>query len=88
MLVYMAPHLSADRSGFSTPAIYRIRVLGRVKPGWSSRLAGMAISLSAPGDTAPVTTLVGELPDQDALTVLLNKLYDLQFTILSVERVA
>jgi hypothetical protein len=69
-----------DRSG-----TYSIRVLGFVDEGWSERLAGMRISTGSLDDKGPVTTLVGEVPDQPALSDVLETLYELHLTLLSVE---
>ncbi len=66
------------------PAVYRLRVQGRLDPSWSDRLAGMAIEAGVPG-SPPVTTLCGELIDQSALHGVLNALLDLHLPILSVE---
>ena len=76
------------RSSFDNKAIYQIQVLGILAASWSDRLEGMAISVTESGDASAVTTLVGELPDQAALTGVLNTLYDLHLTLLLVERQA
>lgn len=76
------------RSSFDNRAIYQIQVLGILAASWSERLEGMVISVTESSDTFAVTTLVGELPDQAALTGVLNTLYDLHLTLLLVERQA
>jgi hypothetical protein len=86
--MHMMLHSPADHSSYHLPATYQICVLGSISPRWCSRLEGMAISVGALGRVPPMTILLGELCDQDALTAVLNKLYDLQLTILSVERIA
>ena len=69
---------------FDRPAIYQISVQGRIDPDWSDRLAGMALRLTTEDGFLPVTTLDGELSDQAALLGVLNSLYELHLTILSV----
>jgi hypothetical protein len=69
---------------FDRPASYQISVQGRIAPDWSDRLAGMTIGLTAEEALPPVTTLKGELSDQAALAGVLNTLYELHLTILSV----
>ena len=70
---------------FDGPAVYRIRVRGRVPASWSSRLEGMAITVYS-ADTGPcVTSLVGELSDQADLAGVLNTLYGLHLPVLAVE---
>ncbi len=71
---------------FDSPACYRIRVQGALKPSWSNRLGGMSITGPDPAGPVPVTTLCGRLIDQAALLGVLNSLYNsLHMTLLSVE---
>jgi hypothetical protein len=77
--------LSPGDLTFDGPAVYRIRVRGRVPASWSSRLEGMAITVYI-ADTGPcVTSLVGGLSDQADLAGVLNTLYGLHLPVLSVE---
>jgi hypothetical protein len=76
---------SAENLSFDGPALYRIRVQGRIAPSWSDRLAGMTISLDTPNEGPPTTTLVGELRDQASLAGVLNALYELHRALLQVE---
>jgi hypothetical protein len=80
--------LSGERPLFDIPATYQIRVQGIVAASWSDRLEGMAISVRESADVPPVTTLLGEVPDQAALTGVLNTLYNMHLPVLSVERLA
>jgi hypothetical protein len=70
---------------FDKPAVYRIRVQGVLDETWSSRLSGMQIMQDEKSSTKKVTILFGYLPDQPALSGVLNSLYDLGLPILSVE---
>ena len=70
---------------FDRPGNYRIRVQGFLDAGWTERLAGMSISTSRRGDQRSVTALVGLLHDQAELAGVLNTLYELHLTLLSVE---
>lgn len=79
---------TAAPSFFDAPATYKIRVQGTIAANWSDRLEGMVISVAHAEDGPPVTTLVGRLTDQSALTGVLNTLYDLHLPVLSVERMA
>jgi len=67
-----------------TPAVYRLRVQGRVPLDWSARMMGMNITTSSDDDDLR-STLVGRLPDQAALCGILNDLFDKQYPVLSVE---
>ena len=73
------------RYSFDRPGKYRIRVQGALDESWSERLAGMRISSESRGDQAVVTTLIGSVLDQAALSGVLETLYDLRLTLLSVE---
>ena len=85
MLRVMMDTPSANQLEFDGPAVYRIRVRGRVPATWSDRLGGMAITVFS-SDTGPrVTSLVGELNDQADLAGVLNALYGLHLPVLSVE---
>ncbi|MGB5872447.1 MAG: hypothetical protein WBG80_16445 [Bacteroidota bacterium] len=63
-------------------ATYRIEVQGRLDVEWADRLEGMNITHREHG--TPVTTLIGRLRDQAALSGLLNSLYELRLPLLSV----
>jgi hypothetical protein len=83
----MGNPLARGRYSFDRPAIYQIRILGRLPSRSSDTVAGMAIDVTTAAGEAPVTVLRGEIADQAALCGLINQLYDLQLTILSVVRV-
>ncbi len=68
------------------PATYRICVLGALESNWAERLWGMT---SAPIEVAgdpEQTMLIGEVPDQADLVGIINALYNLGHTVVSVER--
>jgi len=71
---------------FDSPATYQISVQGRIDPNWLARAAGMTICPAREDAAPPVTTLEGELSDQAALAGVLNTLYELHLTVLSVKR--
>ena len=67
------------------PARYRIAVEGSLDESWSGRLGGMHIEPALRDDQSPVTTLTGPVRDQAALMGVLNNLYQMHMTILSVD---
>jgi hypothetical protein len=69
----------------SGPAIYRIRVRGRLDVGLSERLEGMHIENLARTDGNAESVLEGRLLDQAALAGILNTLYDLHLPVMSVD---
>ena len=48
----------------------------------------MAVTEASAGANSSVTTLVGELADQAALAGLLNTLFELHLSVVSVERLS
>jgi hypothetical protein len=70
-------------SKMNSPAIYQIKVQGKLSSSWSDSLSGMNITNYK--QDGNVTTLVGKLRDQAALAGILQTLYELRFPILLVE---
>jgi hypothetical protein len=64
--------------------IYRIQARGTLDESWSDSVGGMDIVIKQDDDEI-ITSLTGKLPDQAALSGVLNLLYDLGLTLLSVE---
>ena len=60
----------------SHPAVYRIRVRGRMDPRWSDYLQGMTMSVIEENNKQTVTELSGLLSDQAALMGVLLQLYN------------
>jgi hypothetical protein len=75
----MKPRLHPDQ-----PAFYRIQIQGHLGQHWSESMAGLTISVTRERDRS-VTTLSGEVLDQAALMGVLNGLYSMGYTLLSVE---
>ena len=73
--------------GFVGAAKYRIVVEGYLDPSYSDRVAGMKIEVTQRGDLKPMTTLFGAVIDQTELSGVLETLYSLHLTLLSVESV-
>jgi hypothetical protein len=84
-IVSMPQPEGRNRYPFDEPRTYRIRLIGQLNESWSDRLGGMRITTSSRGDRASITTLVGCLRDQAELAGVLNALYELHLTLLSVE---
>ncbi len=68
-----------------TPATYRIRVQGHIDSAWSELIGDMSITTDSTTGKSPVSSLVGHLVDQAALSGVLKALYDQRIPILSVE---
>ena len=63
---------------------YVIVVRGDLDARWSDRFAGLDVSVAQEGGPVPLTTLAGAVADQAALRGLLNQLWDLNLTLISV----
>jgi len=72
---------------FDTPAKYSIRVAGLLDNSWSDLLGGMTVINTEDEESGveAVTTLTGPLIDQAALLGVLNALYNMHYSLLSVE---
>ena len=74
-----------DHLTMGGPATYRIIVRGELDSRMTSHLAGMSISTRSNPDGETESILVGRLPDQAALSSVLNALYDLQLPVISAD---
>ena len=71
---------------FIMPAVYSIHVEGSLDESWSERLAGMNVETIKRNNLPLVTILSGRLTDQAELLGVLNALYNLRLTLISVRR--
>jgi hypothetical protein len=62
---------------------YRIKIRGVLDPSWSKWLGELEIS-SLEKDGVWITTLVGEAPDSPALFGILDRIRDMNLTLVSV----
>ena len=74
-------------SGPEAESTYRIEVQGKIDAGWSEWLDRMTIRYDHDRTGAPVSILVGTVTDQSALRGLLTKLWNLNLSVLAVQRV-
>jgi hypothetical protein len=66
--------------------IYQIKVQGKLNEQLSDWLAGLDISHDQVCAEVKISTLSGPIADQAALRGILNKLWDLNLTLLTVAR--
>jgi hypothetical protein len=69
------------------PALYQIRVRGKLGSHWSDWCGGLDFASEEAVDGSLDTTLTGIVADQAALRGILTKLWDLGLTLLSVSRI-
>ena len=72
---------------FDVPATYRIIVTGRIDRLWCEDLGGMDIHIENHNheNELAITILTGQVRDQAELMGIMNSLYELHMTVLSVE---
>ena len=71
----------------SDQAAYQIKVQGKLNEKWSDWFGGMTVTVQSESNDAPITTLTGSVADQSALRGILTKIWDLNLTLISVNRI-
>ena len=66
---------------------YRIIVEGKIDPSWSEWLGNFRLDSKKLGNSMYLTTISGLVTDQAALRGLLNRLWDLNLVLRSVQQV-
>ena len=64
---------------------YQITVEGKIDPSWSDWFNGMTLVSSIEADGLYTTTLTGAVVDQVALRGLINRLWDLNLVLRSIQ---
>lgn len=65
---------------------YQIRIQGHLQEKWIEWLNGSILDMAVPESGAPETILLVSLPDQAALRGFMNKIWDLNLIVLSVQQ--
>ena len=73
----------AERRKVDERVVYRIRVQGNLDDRWSDWFSGLVVTVEDESESPPITTLTGSI-DQAALRGILNKIWDLNLTLISV----
>jgi hypothetical protein len=68
-------------------ATYRISVHGKLDASWADWIGVVHVTHEVGDDGSSVTTLIGEVSDQAALRGLMERIWDLNLTLLSVQRI-
>lgn len=69
-------------ANFKKAAIYKITVQGAIDAKWSERLWGLQVNIE--DENRQISTLVGQINDQAALSGILNALYEMHTIVISV----
>ncbi|MGD9048872.1 MAG: hypothetical protein PVF77_12530 [Anaerolineae bacterium] len=73
-------------TGQQQPANYQIQIQGQIGPRWLNWFDDLASTVDTSDDGATITTLTGPVVDQAGLRGILNRIWDLNLTLLSVTR--
>ena len=73
----------AEKHRVDERVVYQIKVQGNLDDRWSDWFSGLTVVVGDERENPPVTTLTG-LIDQAALRGILNKIWDLNLTLISV----
>lgn len=76
-----------DRISKRKSQTYTITFHGRLDQSWQTWFAGFSISTACDKFGNTLTILTGTVVDQAALRGILNKLWDLNFDLVSIQRV-
>lgn len=69
------------------PGYYQIILAGKIDASWAKWFGELSITCQKEADETCVTILSGTIVDQAALRGLLNRMWDLNLDLISVERV-
>jgi plasmid replication initiation protein len=69
---------------FKRSAIYKIIVQGKVNKSILNRHKGMQLTVDKEKEGKTISSIIGVISDQTALSSLLNNLYEKHFTVISV----
>lgn len=76
------------RLKLSDPALYRLSVQGKIAQSWGKDFTNMVLSYEESVGLYPTTTLEGRVLDQAELIGLINQLYGLGLSLVSVQALA
>jgi hypothetical protein len=73
----------SEFDNINNEGIYQIKIIGNIDRYWSSGFHGLKVSTS---DGDQFTTLTGRIKDQAKLRGILNKIWDLNLIVISLNR--
>lgn len=69
------------------PYMYQIMIQGCLDPSWTDWFSGMDLDSFPDNSGTTITTLTGVIPDQPYLRGILGKIWDLNLSIISIQRI-
>jgi len=76
----------SSAQGLEKTSLYKIVISGELHESWSDWLGRVEIERKAPGVEGCRTILYCEVPDQAALRGLLNRIWDLNLELISLNK--
>ena len=73
----------SEFNNYKDEGIYQIKIIGNIDRYWSSGFHGLKVSAN---DGDQFTTLTGLIKDQAELRGILNKIWDLNLMVISLNR--
>ena len=70
--------------GFTKAAIYKIVVQGELDAAWCEQLWGLQANVKRGKGEKPITTIIGQINDQSALSGILTQINDMHMLVISV----
>ena len=70
---------------FTRPAIYKIVAQGKIDYKLADRMLALQVNVEKGEGQKYYSTLIGKINDQAALSGILNTLYDMHITVISVQ---
>jgi hypothetical protein len=82
----MAEKVGKSNLTIAAAARYRIEIVGPLDNRWSHWFGGAEITVTGPADRLPRTTIVSPAVDQVQLRGMVNKIWDLNLELISLQR--
>ena len=79
-----AKHYTSIDLDFKKAAIYKIVVQGEIEPDWSDTIWGLQVDVLKQKGMKSITSLIGRINDQSALSGILTMLNDMHMIVVSV----
>ena len=73
----------SEFNNFKDESIYQIKIIGNIDSNWPSGFHGLKVSTN---DGDQFTTLTGLIKDQAKLRGIVNKIWDLNLMVISLNR--
>ena len=76
--------MDGSEKELNKPIAYQVKIRGHLNVKWAEWLCGKNVKINNAGENSAETTIYLIVPDQAALRGVLNKIWDLNLTLISV----